>query len=51
MKLTKMFKAAALLGAVGTAAIMSGCAMNQTSALNGMKAGGHEYLLTVTRPN
>lgn len=51
MKFTHTIKAAALIGIAGTAALMSGCAMSPSADLNGMKGGGHEYLLTVTRPN
>jgi len=51
MKFTHKIKAAALIGAVSTVALMSGCSMNPSASLNGMKGGGHEYLLTVSRPN
>jgi quinohemoprotein amine dehydrogenase beta subunit len=51
MKFTHTIKAAALVGIAGTVALMSGCAMSPSADLNGMKGGGHEYLLTVTRPN
>ncbi|MDO6561874.1 quinohemoprotein amine dehydrogenase subunit beta [Amphritea sp. 1_MG-2023] len=51
MKLTQKIKAAALMGIAGSVALISGCAMSPSADLNGMKGGGHEYLLTVTRPN
>ncbi|WP_428036935.1 quinohemoprotein amine dehydrogenase subunit beta [Amphritea sp.] len=51
MKFTHKIKAAALIGAVSTVALLSGCSMNPSASLNGMKGDGHEYLLTVTRPN
>lgn len=53
MKANKTMKFAArslMAGAVASAvAVLSGCAMNQTA--DTMKAGGHEYVLTVSRPN
>ncbi|MGY8870136.1 MAG: quinohemoprotein amine dehydrogenase subunit beta [Pseudomonadales bacterium] len=51
MKFLKMLKAAALLGAAGSTALLSGYAVGDTAQVNGMKAGGHEYLLTMSRPN
>ncbi len=57
MKLTNMFKRAALAGAIGASALLAGCSTVNTEVaqtpdtINGMKAGGHEYILTVTRPN
>lgn len=57
MKLTKIFKRAALASTIGAAALLAGCgttntvAEQATATINGMKAGGHEYILTVTRPN
>lgn len=57
MKLKKMFKRAALASAIGASALLAGCntvntvAENAPNTINGMKAGGHEYILTVTRPN
>ena len=51
MKFLKMLKAAALLSAAGSSALLSGYAVGQTAEVNGMKAGGHEYLLTMSRPN
>ena len=41
---------------MGGSALLAGCAANQpqdasSDIINGMKAGGHEYMLTVTRPN
>ncbi|MBB1488004.1 quinohemoprotein amine dehydrogenase subunit beta [Oceanospirillum sediminis] len=53
-KLTHSIRTLALGGLLGAGALLSGCAVTQQSAdalPNGMKAGGHEYLLTVTRPN
>ena len=57
MNLTKIFKRAALASTIGAAALLAGCgttntvAEQATTTINGMKAGGHEYILTVTRPN
>ncbi|MCO4759555.1 MAG: quinohemoprotein amine dehydrogenase subunit beta, partial [Oceanospirillaceae bacterium] len=56
MKLTKMFKQAAIVTAIGASVLLTGCNNANTVAeapatINGMKAGGHEYILTVTRPN
>ncbi|MDI3326607.1 quinohemoprotein amine dehydrogenase subunit beta [Pontibacterium granulatum] len=57
MKLTKIFKHAVLASTMGAAAMLAGChnattvAESAPATINGMKAGGHEYILTVTRPN
>ncbi|WP_370277941.1 quinohemoprotein amine dehydrogenase subunit beta [Pontibacterium sp.] len=57
MNLTKIFKRAALASTIGAAALLVGCGTTNTvteqasTTINGMKAGGHEYILTVTRPN
>lgn len=56
MKLKTLFKQAALASAVGASLLLTGCHNANTVAesvptINGMKAGGHEYILTVTRPN
>lgn len=57
MKLTKIFKRAVLASTMGAAAMLAGChnattvAESAPATINGMKAGGHEYILTVTRPN
>ncbi|WP_290703042.1 quinohemoprotein amine dehydrogenase subunit beta [Amphritea sp.] len=51
MNISNIFKTATLLCAAGAVTLMSGCAANQAVSVNGMAADGHEYLLTVTRPN
>lgn len=51
MNISNIYKTATLLCAAGVVTLMSGCAANQSASVNGMSAGGHEYLLTVTRPN
>ncbi len=57
-KLSQSVKKSALVTVVGAGAVLSGCSSmnasmdNMAAAMsNDMKAGGHEYLLTVTRPN
>ncbi|WP_136679597.1 quinohemoprotein amine dehydrogenase subunit beta [Neptunomonas sp. XY-337] len=50
MTFSRLFKAVALMSAASGAALLTGCAANPM-AEQGMKAGGHEYVLTVTRPN
>lgn len=54
--LSQSMRRIALGSILGAGALLSGCAATQQQAdggnmINGMKAGGHEYMLTVTRPN
>ncbi len=58
-KLTGAIRNTALTALIGAGALLTGCAATQPgsnqqgveSLPNGMKGDGHEYMLTVTRPN